>query len=103
MKNDKTKKVSKKEISHLVWLYLKSYGLNFKKEKEIIPITNAVFFALNILLKNGLTICIHNFGTFEVKEENQNKEKTYKTLNGIQYEMKTKRKVVFRYHNQTFK
>ena len=94
-------KVTKKEISHLVWLYLKSYGLNFKKETQIIPITNAVFFALNILLKNGFTICVKNFGTFEVKENKLDK-KIYKNLNGKQYEVRQKRKVLFHYHNKSF-
>ncbi len=100
-KRKKKKVVTKNQMMHLAWLYLKSYGIDMKKNKEILPVINAVFFSLNTLLKNGLTINIQNFGTFEVRECEYN-GKVYKTLNGKKYEMKPKRKVVFRYHNNSF-
>lgn len=90
--------INKNQITHLAWLYLKSYGINMSKRNEILPVIDSVFFALNTLLKNGLTINIKNFGTFEVHEN----KKSYRILNGKKYETKQKRKVLFHYHNKSF-
>lgn len=97
----KKKVVTKSQMTHLARLYLNSYGIKMRERNEILPVIDAVFFSLNTLLKNGLTINIKNFGTFEVRENSEEK-KIYRNLNGKKYEVKQKRKVVFRYHNKSF-
>ena len=90
MDNERIKKtVNKNDMTHFVWLYLKSYGFNFKK-KDIVYLIDAVFFSLNTLIKNGLTVRIKSFGTFEVKDV----DKTRTNFG----EVKRKKKVIFKYN-----
>ena len=92
------KKAGKKEISYVCWMYLKSYGMNLNRQTQIIPIINAVIFAINELLKNGIEISISNFGSFSIRETKGRKVK----LNGKEYDVNKKRHVHFCYKNKVF-
>lgn len=93
------KKAGRKEISYITWMYLKSYGMKMNRQREIIPVINAVIFAINELLKNNIEITISGFGNFYIKENNHKKS----TLNGVDYESHKKRRVHFKYTNKVFK
>ena len=99
MKKNKRKRVGKREIVHVIYLYLRSNHMKMSKEHIIIPVVNAFIFAINIMLEKGLEINLRGFGNFIIKDINRDKC----IVGGKEYTIKKKRKVVFKYLNKNFK
>ena len=100
VENNKRKRAGKLEISYIAWMYLKSYGMNLNRQTQIIPVINAVLFAMNELLKNDFDLNLRGFGNFIIKDV---KEKTYNFGNNRIYTVPKKRRVTFKYLNKVFK
>ena len=99
VENNKRKKAGKKEISHIASMYLKSYGIKMNRETEIVPVINAVIFAMNELLKNDFEINLRGFGNFLIQDV---KRTSYK-IGKKEYISDKKRRVHFKYLNKVFK
>lgn len=97
----KITQVSKKDLTNIAQMYLKSYGINMSKSSEILPVINALFFTMNELLKNGISINIRNFGSFYVVNRTDKRKNI--TLKGKEFAIKKQRYVKFKYTNKTFK
>ena len=97
----KVTEVCKKDLTNIAQMYLKSYGINMNKTTEILPVINALFFTMNELLKNGISIKIKNFGTFYVVNRTDKRKSI--TLKGKEFSVKKQRSVKFKYTNKTFK
>lgn len=97
----KVTEVCKKDLTNIAQMYLKSYGINMNKTTEILPVINALFFTMNELLKNGISIKIKNFGSFYVVNRTDKRKNI--TLKGKEFSVKKQRYVKFKYTNKTFK
>lgn len=92
------RRVGKEEIIEVSKLYLESKNISLAKTSVIKPVVDAVFFSINILLKNGFDINVKNFGTFTVLEKKRRNFKSKLTEKNYT----EKRRVSFRYTNKTF-
>lgn len=90
--------VGKKEITEVCKLYLESKNIKLAKTSVIRPVVDAVFFAMNILMKNDFNITVRNFGVFTIHEKKIRKFKSKLTEKNYT----EKRRVSFRYTNKTF-
>ena len=95
----KNRVVGRKEITEVAKLYLESENINLAKTSVIRPVVNAVFFSINILLKNGFNIRIKDFGNFTILEKKRRCVKS--GLTHKEY-FNEKRRVSFKYTNKTF-
>ena len=98
MNNKKRKRVGKREIVHVMSLYLKDKNMNMSKEKILIPVVNAFIFAVNLFLKNDIEINLRGFGNFLIKDIKRKKW----IVGGKEYPNEKKRRVVFKNLNPDF-
>lgn len=99
MEKIKRKRIGKREIVHLMSLYLKSQGRIINKELIIIPVVNAFIFSINTLLEKDIEVNLRGFGNFIIKDINKDKC----IVGGKEYPIKKKRRVGFKYLNRNFK
>ncbi len=99
MEKIKRKRVGKREIIHIMSIYLKKNNEKFDMEHTITPIVNAFIFSINTLLENDIEINLRGFGNFIIKDINKDKC----IVGGKEYPIKKKRRVGFKYLNRDFK
>lgn len=98
MKNNKRIRAGKREIVKLMSLYLKKNYWKMNREMIITPVVNAFIYAINTLLEHGIEINLRGFGNFLIKDITKDKC----IIGGKEYQVKRKRKVIFKYLNSNF-
>lgn len=99
MEKKKRNRVGKREIVHIMSMYLKNNYRIMSKEHIINPVLNAFLFSVNTLLEQGIEINLRGFGNFIIKDINRD----MCIVGGKEFPIKKKRKVVFKYLNRKFK
>lgn len=99
MEKIKRKRVGKREIVHIMSIYLKQNYEKLDMEHTITPVVNAFIFSINTLLEKDIEINLRGFGNFIIKDINKDKC----IVGGKEYPIKKKRRVGFKYLNRNFK
>lgn len=99
MEKIKRKRVGKREIVHIMSIYLKQNYEKLDMEHTITPVVNAFIFSVNTLLEKDIEINLRGFGNFIIKDINKDKC----IVGGKEYPIKKKRRVGFKYLNRNFK
>lgn len=99
MEKTKRKRVGKREIVHIMSIYLKQNYEKLDMEHTITPVVNAFIFSVNTLLEKDIEINLRGFGNFIIKDINKDKC----IVGGKEYPIKKKRRVGFKYLNRNFK
>lgn len=98
MEKIKRKRVGKREIVHIMSIYLKQNYEKLDMEHTITPVVNAFIFSVNTLLEKDIEINLRGFGNFIIKDINKDKC----IVGGKEYPIKKKRRVRFKYLNRNF-
>ncbi len=98
METKKKERFGKREIVHVMSLYLQNHYRKMNMEYVITPVLNAFLASVNSLLERGYEINLRGFGNFIIKDIKKDKC----IIGGKEYPIKKKRKVVFKYLNRKF-